>query len=79
MERFAAERPSPLSAVGLQQLHRAAARIPAKATAFAHRDSHYDCVIIAQWDDPAGTAKNVDWARSFFDAMRPFLERTVYV
>lgn len=79
MARFAAERPSPLSAAGLQQLHGAAARVSPDATAFAHRDSHYDFLILAQWDDPANTEKNVDWAKSFFEAMRPFLERGVYV
>lgn len=79
MDRFAAERPSPLSAVGLQQLHGASARVPPDATAFAHRDSQYDFIILAQWDAPADTARNIAWAQAFFDAMRPFLEGTVYV
>lgn len=79
MDRFAAERPSPMSAVGLQQLHGAAARVRPDATAFPHRDSQYDFIILAQWDDPADTTANIDWAVSFFEAMRPFLTSAVYV
>lgn len=79
MAQFAAERPSPFSAAGLQQLHGVAARVSSNATAFAHRDSHYDFSILAQWDDPSDTARNVEWAKSFFEAMRPFLEHGVYV
>lgn len=79
MDRFAAARPSPMTAVGLQQLHGAAARVRPDATAFPHRDSHYDFIILAQWDDPRDTTTNVDWAVSFFEAMRPFLNSGVYV
>jgi FAD/FMN-containing dehydrogenase len=79
LARFSAERPSPATAVGLQQIHGAAARVDRAATAFAHRDSQYDFLVLSQWEDPADTTRNIDWTKSFFEAMRPFLASGVYV
>ena len=74
----AAHMPSPFSMVGLQQMSGVASRVDPRATAFAHRARQYDCNILAQWDDPANTPANVAWARRFFAAMEPFMERSVY-
>ena len=79
MLRFMAETPSPASGVALQQMHGAASRVNPAATAFPHRDEHYDFMILSQWSDPADSARNIQWAREFFEAMQPFLERGVYV
>jgi FAD/FMN-containing dehydrogenase len=79
MVRFVAEMPSPTTGVGLQQMHGAASRVDPAATAFPHRDEHYDLIILSQWTDPADSAKNIEWTRTFFDAMQPFFERGVYV
>ena len=56
----------------------AASRVPPTATAFAHRARHYDFLILSQWDDPADTTRNVEWTRTYFDSMAPFLEQGVY-
>jgi hypothetical protein len=79
MVRFVAETPSPTTGVGLQQMHGAASRVDPAATAFPHRDEHYDLIILSQWADPTDSAKNIEWTRAFFDAMQPFFERGVYV
>jgi hypothetical protein len=79
MVRFVSEMPSPTTGVGLQQMHGAASRVDPTATAFPHRDEHYDFLILSQWADPAKTERNVEWTRSFFEAMEPFLEDDVYV
>ena len=79
MLRFAAERPSPATAIGLQQMHGAAARVHRAATAFPHRENQYDLLILSQWEDPTDTARNIEWTKSFFETMRPFLDRGVYV
>jgi FAD/FMN-containing dehydrogenase len=76
---FAAQMPSPTTGVAFQQMHGAAARVDPAATAFPHRDQHYDFLIASNWDDPADSAKNIEWTRTFFEAMQPFLERGVYV
>lgn len=79
MVRFVAEMPSAISGVGLQQMHGAASRVDPTATAFPHRDEHYDFLILSQWIDPTDSAKNIEWTRAFFEAMQPFFEKGVYV
>ncbi|HET6242389.1 MAG TPA: BBE domain-containing protein, partial [Arthrobacter sp.] len=76
---FAAGIPSPMSGIGMQQLHGVAARVDPAATAFPHRRSQSELLILAQWPDPAETERNVGWARAFFEAMQPFAARGVYV
>ena len=56
-----------------------ASRVDPGATAFPHRDEHYDLVILSDWTDSTDTAKNIEWTRAFYDAMQPFSERGVYV
>lgn len=80
MLEYLATKPSPLTGIGLQQMHGAAAHVDPAATAFAHRGANqYDFLILGQWDDPADSEKNIQWIRSFFEAMEPFLERGAYV
>ena len=79
MIRFVAEMPSPISGVGLQQMHGAASRVDPAATAFRHRDEHYDFLILSQWADPFDSEENIRWTRALFEAMQPFFETGVYV
>src|SRR5215204_3180175 len=79
MVGFVAGMPSPSSGVGLQQMHGAASRVDPTATAFPHRDEHYDFLILSQWGDRAESERNIEWTRSLFGAMEPFLEGGVYV
>jgi hypothetical protein len=74
-----AKAPSETSAVGLQQLHGAAARIDPTDTAFAHRGPRYDCLILSQWPDPADSPRNIAWTRELFAALQPFFGASVYV
>jgi FAD/FMN-containing dehydrogenase len=79
MIRFVAEMPSPISGVGLQQMHGAASRVDPAATAFPHRDEHYDFLILSQWADPTDSEENIRWTRRLFEEMEPFFEKGVYV
>ena len=76
---YAARMPSESSGVGLQQLHGAASRIDATATAYPHRRARYDWLLLSQWADPADSPRNIAWTRAFFEAMRPSLSGGVYV
>ncbi|MCA1648444.1 MAG: FAD-binding oxidoreductase [Chloroflexi bacterium] len=77
---FLARNPSPATTgVGLQQMHGAASRVAASATAFAHRAEQYDCLILAQWPDAQKSAENIEWTRAFSKALEPFLSGGVYV
>src|ERR687897_8769 len=79
MVEYVSEIPSSATGVGLQQMHGAASRVDPTATAFPHRDEHYDFLILSQWADPAESERNVEWTRSLFEAMDPFFEEGVYV
>lgn len=71
--------PSSASSVGLQQMHGVASRIPPSATAFPHRAEQYDFLILSQWSDPTESDRNMAWTRALFQAMQPYLEKSVYV
>src|SRR5215217_6101724 len=79
MLEFVTEMPSSISGVGLQQMHGAASRVDPAATAFPHRDEHYDFLILSQWAARSDTEENVRWTRAFFETMQPFFESGVYV
>jgi hypothetical protein len=77
VERFGSVA-SPLSAVLLEHLAGAVARVPQDATAFDHRDAEYNLAIIGRWPDPAQAEANITWTRQLWSAMEPH-SRGVYV
>ncbi len=77
--QFVSRMPSYASGVGLQQMHGAASRVPASATAFPHRAEQYDFLISSQWSESADSETNLEWTRALFEAMQPHLEESVYV
>jgi FAD/FMN-containing dehydrogenase len=79
MLHFLIDNPTPaLSGVGLQQMHGAASRVEPRATAFAHRARQCDFLILSQASDTAEAERNRTWARAFFEAMQPYVQRAVY-
>jgi FAD/FMN-containing dehydrogenase len=76
---FAATRPTPETAVALQQMHGAAARVAPGDTAFAHRHDQWDCLILTQWDRASDDDRCIRWTRELYAAVEPYLERAVYV
>jgi len=36
-------------------------------------------MILSSWSDPADSNRNINWTREFAEAMRPMLERDLYV
>jgi FAD/FMN-containing dehydrogenase len=71
--------PSPGTIVILQQLGNAARRVDPAATAFSHRNAHYDLVIVPVWSDPADDEVHIRWARELHDAIEPYSLRASYV
>ena len=63
---------SPLTGVTIEYYGGAASRIGVSETAFAQRHAQYSLVIVAQWTDPGESPRQVEWARSLADSMRPF-------
>jgi FAD/FMN-containing dehydrogenase len=70
---------SPLSALMLEPLGGAVARVGADETAFNHRDAAYNLAIIARWQDAKDRDANIAWVRSVHEAMEPFTTGGVYV
>lgn len=66
--------PSPLSAMIFQQLGHAVSRVPSGATAFGHRHSGYEWAAFSAWLDPGESARHIQWAREFSQAMLPFTQ-----
>jgi FAD/FMN-containing dehydrogenase len=71
--------PTPNSSIALQQFHGAASRVPTSDTAFPHRYDHHVAWITPIGDDPADDMKIIRWAREFWDGLKPFVDRAVYV
>jgi FAD/FMN-containing dehydrogenase len=70
---------SPGNVFVFQQQGNAANRVPAEATAFAHRGARYFLVIAARWADPADSATHADWARATRQALAPYATGGIYV
>jgi FAD/FMN-containing dehydrogenase len=71
--------PSPLSALGFEQMGGAVRRTFAQETAFWHRSVPYDIAILGEWTDPTTSAANVQWVRDTAEATKPYATGGVYV
>jgi hypothetical protein len=76
---IASAMPPGSSGIGMQGLRGTASRVAVDATAFPHRATQYDFLILAQWADRDNSPRNIAWARDSFTAMQPHLEHAVYV
>jgi FAD/FMN-containing dehydrogenase len=68
-----------MSAMVLEHIHGAAARVGPTETAFPHRHESYNLLIASEWTDPSENARNIAWARQTYDAMRPYAALARYV
>jgi len=69
---------SPLSALVLEHLGGAVARVGEGETAFSYRAAAYNLAVIGRWTDPAEADRHIAWARDAFEAMTPY-SQGVYV
>jgi len=60
---------SPLSAVLIEHLGGAVARVNRNATAFDHREADFNLAMIGRWADPADADRHIAWTRGLSDAM----------
>jgi FAD/FMN-containing dehydrogenase len=71
--------PDPQTEIAFAQLGGAVSRVPADATAYAHRNAQFVVNVHGRWADPAKDATCVAWARELFQAAAPFATGGVYV
>ena len=75
----AAERPTPMCHLVIEQMGGEVSRLDADATAFAHRGRPYNLLILGTSADRAGMDACTRWARRCWDAMQPSVAEGVYV
>lgn len=63
---------SPLTAVLVEHYGGFAGRVARDATAFPQRHAQYNLGLLAQWSDPAESARHIAWTRAFAAAAAPF-------
>jgi hypothetical protein len=71
--------PSPGSATIFEMYGGAATREPEGGSAYPHRQSEFDLVIISNWPDKKDDDKNISWTRNIWEALQPYLSHKVYV
>jgi FAD/FMN-containing dehydrogenase len=62
---------SPFSLVALRELGGAMARVPADATAFAHRDKAFYLAADSSWEAEPHAERHIAWADAFWQAVAP--------
>ena len=72
--KHAAVKTSPYSLILILHMHGKAMRMAPDATAFGARCEQWDFDIIPQWQSPAEDAKQIDWARSFWNDVERFTQ-----
>ena len=74
-----ARRPSPESVIFIRTMGGAVARVGDDETAFVHRSASFNLSIDASWSDSALDAAAMEWARSTWDALKPFSTGGIYI
>jgi FAD binding domain/Berberine and berberine like len=76
---FAGKSPSPFSfAPFIEHWHGAATRVGVTDTAFPHRQHSYNLMFWSNWESPSESEKNIQWTRTSWNALRPFLVEGSY-
>ena len=74
-----AARPTSESLMIIRSLGGAISRVAPEDGAYPHRNARYNLSVDAAWTDPALDAAAIGWARSAWDALRPFGTGRLYV
>jgi FAD/FMN-containing dehydrogenase len=70
--------PSELCALVIEDFHGAVTRVAPTATAYPHRQPGYNLFLISQWTDPSQTDACIEWARTTFRALSPYMADRCY-
>jgi FAD/FMN-containing dehydrogenase len=71
--------PDPQTEIAFALLGGAASRVPARATAYAHRDAQFVMNVHGRWEDPAADGACIGWARELFRNSAPFATGGAYM
>lgn len=76
--RFA-ECPTPMGQLLMEHFHGAVTRVGISDTAFPHRSTGYNFLILSEWLQQAENQRCIAWARSTYAKMQPFFAAARYV
>jgi FAD/FMN-containing dehydrogenase len=71
--------PTIISSIVVEHFHGAATRVPVTDTAYALRDTGFNVVFVAQWLDPKDDDRCIEWSRSAYASLAPFISPRRYV
>lgn len=71
--------PSPISMVHIWSHHGEVNRIKTEDAAFSDRSYQYNFHIVTIWEDKDKTEDNLEWARSFWKDVEPFMTNQIYL
>ena len=71
--------PGPECKIFLGHVGGVAGRVAADATAFPQRSSHFAMNVHARWREPEEDRLCIEWARSLFEAAKPYAAGTAYI
>lgn len=76
---YAGKSPSPYSfAPFVEHWHGAATRVGITDTAFPHRQHSYNLMFWSNWESPSESERNIQWTRTSWTALRPYLVEGSY-
>jgi len=79
LAEFVGKSPSPYSfAPFVEHWHGAATRVGITDTAFPHRQHTYNLMFWSNWESPSESEKNIQWTRTCWKVLRPFLVEGSY-
>uniref|UniRef100_B8HSC5 FAD linked oxidase domain protein n=1 Tax=Cyanothece sp. (strain PCC 7425 / ATCC 29141) TaxID=395961 RepID=B8HSC5_CYAP4 len=77
--QYGSQLPSALSTMHLYPIDGAAHRVAKHETAFSFRDANWSMVIAGIDPDPANAEKITQWAKAYWNALRPYCAGGAYV
>lgn len=69
----------PMTAVFVESMGGAVARVDPAATAFPHRSAPFNLAVTCGWSDPSDDREIVEWGREFYRTIEPHTTGSVYV
>jgi FAD/FMN-containing dehydrogenase len=76
---YATRLPSPVTRITIEHYHGAYGRVGKHDTAYWHRDTSYQVLAAAGWEDPAQEEATIRWVRELHAAMAPFASTATYL
>ena len=74
-----AECPTPMGQLLMEHFHGAVTRVGVSDTAFPHRSTGYNLLVLSEWLNHAENERCIAWARTTYAKMQPFFAAARYV